>query len=89
MSNLILIAVAILTIIAGILVLLSRTKVITLKKNGFLICLYFVMTIGLIYILLALFGGTVLEKITAYQEGVLSESEEECKKEDAPFWCHL
>lgn len=89
MSNLILIAVAILTIIAGILVLLSRTKVIKFKKNGFLAGLYFVLTIGLIYILLALFGGTVLEKITAYQDGVLSESEEECKKEDAPFWCHL
>ena len=89
MSNLILIAVAILTILAGILVLLSRTKVIKLKKHGFLVCLNFVLTIGLIYILLAMFGGPVWKKITAYQEGVLSESEEECKKEDAPFWCHL
>ncbi len=89
MSNLILITVAILTIIVALLVMLNRKKIITIKKNGLLTLLYFMLVIGIIYISLALFGGTVWEKLTAYQEGVLSDSEEQCKRDDAPFWCNL
>jgi len=48
-----------------------------------------VLILGIIYITLALFGRPLLSKINAYQQGVLQESEEECKKENAPFWCNL
>ena len=89
MSNLILSIVVVLTIISALFVILSRTKIISIKKNALLVLLYIVLIAGLIYLLLALFGGSVWEKITAYQEGVLSESEEECKRDDAPFWCNL
>ena len=81
--------VAILTIIVALLVILNRTKVISIKKNGLLAVLYFMLVVGIIYISLALFGGPVWKKITAYQESVLSDSEEQCKRENAPFWCNL
>ena len=54
--------VAILTIIVALLVVLNRTKVITIKKNGLLALLYFMLVIGILYISLALFGGSVWQK---------------------------
>lgn len=89
MSNLFLLPVAILTVVAGLLLVLHRTKVFSLKNNNFKIILYFVLIIGIIYISLSVFGGPLLEKIDAYREGVLQKSEEECKSENAPYWCDL
>ncbi len=89
MTKLIVIVVAILTVVIALLVILNRTKVITIKNKRLLGSLYFVLVAGLIYLSLVLFGGTVWQQITAYRERVLSESEEECKKENAPYWCHL
>jgi len=76
------------TVFAGVLVILHRAKVISLK-NSHKIISYFVLVIGIICVALSLFGGPLLEKISAYREGVLMESEEECKSENAPFWCNL
>jgi hypothetical protein len=88
MTNIFLLIVLGLTVFAGLLVVLHRSKVVSFKNNHKII-LYFVLVIGIIYIALSLFGGPLLEKISAYQEGVLMESEEECKSDNAPFWCNL
>ncbi len=89
MPKLILLIIVVLTIIAAVLVMLQRAKKISLKNNNVKISLYFLLIIGVIYISLSLFGGPLLEKINSYREGVLQESEEECKSENAPYWCHL
>ena len=51
--------------------------------------LYITLSILLIVILMALFDGPISNKINAYRENVLLQSEEECTKDDAPFWCNL
>jgi len=78
-----------LTVSAGLLVLLHRAKVVSLKKNSHKYILNFILVVGIIYIALSLFGRPLLDKINAYREGVLMESEEKCKGDDAPYWCHL
>ncbi|MDH3609280.1 MAG: hypothetical protein OEQ24_08580 [Gammaproteobacteria bacterium] len=88
MTNIFLLIALVLTVSAGLLVILHRAKVISLKYSHKIIS-YFVLVIGIIYVALSLFGGSLLEKISAYREGVLMESEEECKSENAPFWCNL
>jgi len=88
MTNIFLLIALVLTVSAGLLVILHRTKVVVLK-NSFKIISYFVLVIGIICVALSLFGGPLMDKISAYREGVLMESEEECKSENAPFWCNL
>ncbi|MBT8125171.1 MAG: hypothetical protein KJO81_10130 [Gammaproteobacteria bacterium] len=88
MTNIFLLIALVLTVSAGLLVILHRAKVISLKYSHKIIS-YFVLVIGIIYVALSLFGGSLLEKISVYREGVLIESEEECKSENAPFWCNL
>jgi len=88
MTNIFLLIALVLTVFAGVLVILHRAKVVTFKNNHKII-LYFVLVIGVIFVALSLFGSPLLEKISAYREGVLMESEEECKSENAPFWCNL
>ena len=89
MSNLILILVGILVVVAALVVILNRKKVIVIKNKGVLRLLNIVLVSGIIYLLLAVFGGPIWEQISAYRERVLSESEEACKKENAPYWCNL
>ncbi len=89
MPSMFLLVVVILTVAAGLLVILQHKKFISVKKNSYNIILHFSLVIGIIYIALSLFGGPLLDKINAYREGVLMESEEQCKGENAPYWCHL
>jgi len=89
MPNLVLFIVIVITTIVGVFLILQRMQVISLKNDKAKITLYFLLIIGLIYISLSLFGRPLLGKINAYREGVLQESEEECKSENAPYWCHL
>ncbi len=84
-----LIIAVVITAIAGSIVLLIRKKIIFVENKPVKIVSYSLLVIGIIYISLALLGGPVLKQINAYQQRVLSESEEECKQDDAPFWCHL
>ena len=51
--------------------------------------LYITLSIVIIIILVALFGGPILNEINAYRENIMQQSEEECAQEDAPFWCNL
>lgn len=88
-TNIYLLIVFILTASVGLLVLLHRKKVVPIKKNSHIYILNFILVIGIIYITVSLFGRPLLNKINAYREGVLMESEEECKGENAPYWCHL
>ena len=87
--NLFLVIALLITVIAGILVLLMHKKFIRVNNKPVKIILYTLLTIGVIYLILTLLGGPIIEKINAYQQSVLSESEEECKRDDAPFWCNL
>ncbi len=89
MSNTLLLIFIILTISSAFFVILHRLKIISFKSKPVIIFLYSVLIIGIIYIILSIFGGPILNKINAYQENVLKESEEECKKDDAPIWCDL
>ncbi len=84
-----LIIAVVITAIAGSIVLLIRKKIIFVNNKPIKIISYTLLVIGLMYISLSLLGGPVLKQINAYQQRVLSESEEECKRDDAPFWCHL
>ncbi len=88
-TNIYLLTVFILTASASLLVLLHRTKVVPLKKNSHIYILNFILVVGIIYIAVSLFGRPLLDKINAYREGILMESEEECKGDNAPYWCHL
>ena len=89
MTNAFLLIVLLLTVSAGLLLVLHGAKVVTFKKNSHKIILNFILIIGIIYIALSFFGRPLLDKISAYQEGVLMESEEKCKGDNAPFWCNL
>lgn len=81
--------VIIITVITVILIILHHAKIGLFKNKKFKAALYFVCCIEVFVITLILFGGPILNKINSYRESVLSESEEECKREDAPIWCHL
>ena len=89
MSNIFLLVSLILTILSAFLIILHRSKIISFKSKPVIISLYSVLIIGIIYIGLSVFGRPLLNKINAYRDNVLEESEEECKKDDAPFWCDL
>lgn len=88
MTNIFLTIAIVLTVSAGLLVILHRAKVISLNNNYKTIS-NLVFVVGIICLALFLFGGPLMKKISAYREGVLMESEEECKSENAPFWCNL
>ncbi len=89
MLNILLLVIIIVTVISALLVLLNKKKVITLKSKPIVVILYTLLVVGIIYIALSLLGGPLLNKINEYRQGVLQEAEEECKKENAPYWCHL
>lgn len=89
MSTILLIIGLILTIVTGLWLVLQAAGIFSLKNNNSKIILLSMFVIGIVCIALSLFGGRMLEKINAYREGVLMESEEECKRDDAPFWCNL
>ena len=46
------------------------------------------LSVEITFILLALFGEPLLNKLYAYRENVFKQFAQECKKEDAPFWCN-
>ena len=87
--NILLVIATLITVIAGSLLLLMRKKIIPISNKPVKVVLYSLLMIGISYLLLTLLGGPVHDKINAYQQGVLSESEEQCKRDDAPFWCNL
>jgi uncharacterized protein with PQ loop repeat len=89
MSTILLIIGLILTIVTGLWLVLQAAGIFALKNNNSKLILLSTFVIGIVCIALSLFGGRMLEKINAYREGVLMESEEECKRDDAPFWCNL
>jgi len=76
-------------LISGLAILLDNKKIISIKKEGYKITLYFVFIIALLLACVSLFGKPILKKINAYQAGVLMESEEQCKADNAPYWCNL
>ena len=88
-NNLYLWIVIIITFITGLLIILHHVKIGIFKHKKYKIGLYSILCIQVIVIILILFGKPVLNKLYSYRDSVLSESEEECKREDAPFWCNL
>ena len=89
MAIILLIIAVLITILAGIAILLVRYKVISISNKPIKITLHTLFVIGMVYILLTILGTPVSNQINAYRQKVLSESEEECKQDDAPFWCNL
>lgn len=89
MSIIFLIILAIIIIVSGLLLALDSKKNITIKKNSTKTILYFVLVIAVLLACISLLGKPLLKKINVYQEGVLMESEEQCKSDNAPFWCNL
>ena len=79
----------IVTFITGLLIILHHAKFGFFKNKKYKVVLYSILCFEVIVIILILFGRPVLNKIYSYRDSVLSESEEECKREDAPFWCNL
>ncbi len=78
-----------LTVVSVLLLILNNKKIITLKSQPIIAILYLVIVAGVIYVALSLFGSPLSNKINEYQQGVLQESEEECKQDNAPIWCNL
>ncbi|MEM7400376.1 MAG: hypothetical protein AAF304_00340 [Pseudomonadota bacterium] len=89
MATIFLMIAVLITILAGIAILLLRYKVISISNKPTNIALNALFVIGVVYILLTLLSAPVSNQINAYKQKVLSESEEECKKDNAPFWCNL
>ncbi len=89
MATILLIIAVLITILAGIAILLVRYKVFSISNKPIKITLYALFVIGVVYIVLTFLGAPVSNQINAYQQKVLSESEEKCKQDDAPFWCNL
>lgn len=79
----------ILTTVTGLLILLHHAQVGVLKNKKYKKIFYTLFSIEVVIIILSLFGGPLLNKIYAYRDNVLSQSEEECKQDDAPFWCNF
>ncbi len=88
-ANLFLWIIVILTVLTVILIIFHYIKLGILRDKKYKNILYSILSIEAIIILLSLFGEPVFNKILAYRDGVLNQSEEECKKEDAPFWCNF
>lgn len=80
---------AIIVIVSGLLLALDSKKIISIKKYSYKVILYFVFVISSLLVCVSLFGKPLLKMINDYQEGVLMESEEQCKADNAPFWCNL
>lgn len=89
MPILFLIILIILIVVSGLLLFLDSKKIISIKKHSYRVILYFIFVIAILLTLVSLLGKPLMKKINAYQDGVLMESEERCKGDDAPFWCNL
>ena len=72
-----------------ILIILHFAKIGFLKNNKYKNVLYSLLSIEVIILLLVLFGGPILNKLFGYRDNVLNQSAEECKRDDAPFWCNF
>ena len=71
------------------LILLHHAKLGPIQGKKYKNILYSALGIEIIVIVLSLIGAPLLDKIYAYRDSVLSQSEEECKRDDAPFWCNF
>ncbi|MCZ6565669.1 MAG: hypothetical protein O6852_05990 [Gammaproteobacteria bacterium] len=58
------------------------------NKKIYKTTLYLALSVEITFIVLALFGEPLLNKLYAYRENVFKQFAQECKKEDAPFWCN-
>ena len=76
-------------IITFVLIVLHLAKIGFLKNKKYKNVLYPLLSIEIIILLLSLFGEPILNKIFGYRDNVLNKSEEECKRDDAPFWCNF
>jgi membrane-bound ClpP family serine protease len=87
MSISLLIIFTVITIVVGVLIALDHKKILIIKKKSHKTLLYIVLVFTILLACVPLFGKPLLKMINAYQDGVLMESEEQCKGENAPFWC--
>ena len=81
--------IAVLVFVTIVLILFHHLDFGFVRDKKYKRILYSVLSIELIIVVVTLFGEPILNKIYAYRDSVLSQSEEECSKEDAPFWCNL
>lgn len=81
--------VVILTVATIMLIILHFAKIGFPKNKKYKNILYSILIIEIIILLLSLFGGPILNKLFGYRDNVLNQSEEECKRDDAPFWCNF
>ncbi len=89
MTNVFLWFVIILILFTSLLIVLHHVKIGFLQNKKYKAILYSVLTVEIIILLLTVLGRPLLGKLYTYRDNVLSESEEECKRADAPFWCNL
>jgi hypothetical protein len=87
MSVILLIILVIVIIVSGLLIALDYKKILIIKKNNYKTMLYLILVATILLACFSLFGKPFMSMINAYQEGVLMDSEEQCKGENAPFWC--
>ena len=87
--SLVLWIITVITVLTVLLLFMHYAKVGILKDKKYKSILYSILSVGVVIILLSLFGGPILNKLIAYRDNVLNQSEEECKRNDAPFWCNF
>ena len=81
--------VAILIIVTIVFILLHYAKIGFLQNAKYKNVLYSILSIEIVILLLSLFGGPLMNKLFGYRDNVLNQSAEECKRDDAPFWCNF
>ncbi len=69
--------------VVGLVVLLLITRLIELRNPSNNKILYSALVISLFFLVLALFAKVLLSNKLG------TASNDECEKEDPPFWCHL